>query len=119
VIDGAHNKSSASRLKYSVEQILKYDKLILLIGLSKDKDIRSVCSELVPMSDEVVITRADTPRSADAGMIRGYIRGREVSMTENVKEGLGAAFNIAGENDLILATGSFFLAGEIRNLVKQ
>ncbi|MFH1837189.1 MAG: folylpolyglutamate synthase/dihydrofolate synthase family protein [Candidatus Omnitrophota bacterium] len=118
IIDGAHNKSSASRLKYSVEENLKYDRLILLLGISKDKDIRSICSELVPLSDEVVLTRAASQRSADPGMIRGYIKGKTVCMTSNVKEGLGAALSLAGERDLILATGSFYLIGEVRGLVK-
>jgi len=119
VVDGAHNKASANRLKYSVEQILKYDRLILLLGISKDKDIRSICEELVPLSDEVIITRSSSQRSADPGMIRGYIRGRKVIMTETVKEGLGAALAAAGENDLILATGSFYLVGDIKRILGE
>ena len=118
IVDGAHNKSSASRLKYSVEQILKYDRLILLLGISRDKDIRSICAELVPLSDEVVITRTSSPRSADPDMIRGYIRGKKVCISEDVKKGLGIALSIAEESDLILATGSFYLVGEVRELIK-
>ena len=76
-----------------------------------------MCAELSPLADEVIITRYSSPRSADPDMIRGYIRGKKVSMTRDVKEGLGAALSIAGENDLILATGSFYVVSEVRELV--
>ncbi len=57
VIDGAQNGASAEHLKYSVEQIFKYDKLILLLGISDDKYVKSVCRELVPIADEIILTR--------------------------------------------------------------
>ncbi len=117
VIDGAQNGDSAERLKYSVEQIFKYDRLILLLGFSRDKDIKSVCRHLVPMADEVVLTRASVNRAADPHLIRGYIKGKSVRITADVKEALGVAFSRAGKNDMILATGSFFVIGEVRGLL--
>ncbi|MGB2601441.1 MAG: folylpolyglutamate synthase/dihydrofolate synthase family protein [Candidatus Omnitrophota bacterium] len=117
MIDGAQNGASARQLKESVEQIFRYDKLILLLGLSRDKDIKSVCDELVPLADEVVLTRAGVDRALNPELIRGYIKGREVKLTRDVTEALGTAFHLAGKNDLILATGSFFVIGEVRDLV--
>jgi len=117
VIDGAQNGDSAERLKYSVEQIFKYDRLILLLGFSRDKDIKTVCRHLVPVADEVVLTRASVDRAADPHLIRGYIKGKSVRITSDVKEALGVAFSRAGKNDMILATGSFFVIGEVRGLL--
>ena len=117
VIDGAQNGDSAARLKNSVERIFRYDRLILLVGISRDKDIESVCAQLAPLADEIVLSRASVSRAADPGLIRGYIKGRRVTMTKDVKEGLGAAFSLAGKNDVILATGSFFLIGEVRKMI--
>ena len=117
VIDGAQNAESARQLKYSVEQIFKYDKLILLLGLSRDKDVKGVCGELVSAADEVVITRAGVDRALSPELIKGYVRGRKTIITRDVKEALGTALRAAGKNDLILATGSFFVIGEIRDLL--
>ncbi|RKY42091.1 MAG: hypothetical protein DRP85_03960 [Candidatus Makaraimicrobium thalassicum] len=117
IIDGAQNGDSAERLKYSVEQIFRYDKLILLLGLSRDKNIKSVCRQLVPFADEIVLTRASVDRAADPYLIRGYIKGRRVRVTENVKESLGTAFHLAKKDDMILATGSFFVISEIRKMI--
>jgi dihydrofolate synthase/folylpolyglutamate synthase len=117
VLDGAQNRESAKRLKYSVEQIFNYDRLIVILGLSGDKDIRGVCEELSTIADEFVITRAGVERAANPGTIRGYLRGQKAIITSDVKEALGVALRNASSNDLILATGSFFVIGEIRELV--
>ena len=117
MIDGAQNAASARQLKYSVERIFKYDRLILLLGISKDKDIEGICRNLVPAADEVVVTRARSARAADPEIIRGYIRGKNVRMTGDAAEALGTAFKLAGANDLVLAAGSFFLIGEIRKMI--
>ncbi|MFH1665590.1 MAG: folylpolyglutamate synthase/dihydrofolate synthase family protein [Candidatus Omnitrophota bacterium] len=117
VIDGAQNGDSAMRLKSSVEKIFKYDKLILVLGLSEDKDIKSVCANLAPMADEIVVTRSSVRRAADPHIIRGYIKGRQVTVTSDVKEALGTAFRLAARGDMILVTGSFYLIGEVRELV--
>ncbi len=117
VIDGAHNGESAMHLKKAVERIFKYDRLILLLGLSQDKDMKRVCRELVPLADEIVLTRASVSRAADPRLIRRYIKRKSVKITENVKQALDAASALAGKNDMILATGSFFVIGEVRRIV--
>ncbi len=117
VIDGAQNGASAARLKYSIEQIFKYDKLILLLGLSRDKDIIGICRELVPLADEVILTRASVERAMDPALLKGYIKGKKACITRDVEEGLGMAFSRTVKDDLILATGSFFVIGEVRRLM--
>lgn len=117
IIDGAQNGESAEELKYSIEEIFKYDKLILLIGLSEDKDIKSFCEQLVPIADEVILTRSASKRAQDPSVIRGFVKGKPAKVTRNVKEALGLALSASGTNDLILAAGSFYLIGEVRNLI--
>lgn len=117
VIDGAQNGDSVRNLKLSIEQIFKYDKLILLLGVSQDKDIKGICRHISPLADNIVLSRASISRALDPHLIRGYIKGKRVRITNNVKEALGVAFQLAGKNDLILATGSFYLIGEVRRMI--
>lgn len=119
IIDGAQNMASAARLKYSIEQIFKYDKLILLLGVSNDKDIKGISRELGPMADRIIITRSQNERSADPYIIKGFFRGFKTIVTRDVKEGLGTALALAGANDIILATGSFFLISEVARLLSK
>ena len=119
IIDGAHNEDSAAKLCSSVEKIHSGGKIILIAGFSGDKDIMGMCRMFGKMSDVVIITRASSPRAADPYVVRGYFRGndKEVIVTGDVKEALGMALKTAGKNDMILATGSFFVIGEIRKLL--
>ena len=117
ILDGAQNVDSAENLKESIEQIFKYDKLVLLLGFSKDKDIRGVCNALKGFADEIILTKASNSRGADAHLVRGYFKGREIKVTKDTKEALGIALSLANKRDLILATGSFYVVAEIRKLV--
>ncbi|MFH1878532.1 MAG: folylpolyglutamate synthase/dihydrofolate synthase family protein [Candidatus Omnitrophota bacterium] len=117
VIDGAQNGESAEKLRYSVEEIFKYDKLILILGISRDKDIKGITDELVPLADHIILTKARVSRAADPYIIRGFIKGKKTDITADVREALGMAFYLAGKNDMILAAGSFFLTGEILELI--
>jgi dihydrofolate synthase/folylpolyglutamate synthase len=118
VLDGAQNEESAKRLKDSVEKIFRYNKLILVLGLSKDKDIKGVCRWLVPLADEIVLTKASVDRACDPLLIRGYVKGKPVKITGSSKEAMGAAFSKAGKGDMILVTGSFFVIGEVKQLIQ-
>lgn len=117
VIDGAQNADSARSLRKSIEQIFRYDKLILLAGLSKDKDIKGFFSELAPLASEIIITRSLSERAQDPQLIKGHLKGKRAKVTRNAKEALGAALALAGEKDLILIAGSFFLIAEVRRMI--
>lgn len=119
VIDAAHNEVSAERLKYSVERIFKYDRLILIAGFSNDKDIRSMCRVLGGLTDNIILTKAALARAADPYIVRGYFRGKDVTVTTDIREALGLALSMAREKDMILATGSFFVIGEVRKMLTK
>ncbi len=119
IIDGAHNEESAERLCSSVKNIHAGGKVILIAGFSRDKDIAGICRTFGELSNTVIITRSSSPRAADPYVVRGYFRGRDkdIEVTGDVKEALGLALSKAGKKDMILATGSFFVIGEIRKLL--
>ena len=117
VADGAQNADSALNLKKSIEQVFKYDRLVLLLGMSRDKDIEGVCRHLAPFADEIVLTRAEGARAADPRIIRECIKKSHVKVTLDVASGVREAFNLADKKDLILATGSFFVIAEARRIV--
>jgi dihydrofolate synthase/folylpolyglutamate synthase len=117
VIDGAQNEESAQCLKESIERIFRRKRLVLILGLSKDKDIKGVCRQLTSLADEVILTKASVERAADPLLVRGYIKGKPAKVTRDTKEALGIAFSKAGKDDMILATGSFYVIAEIRKLI--
>jgi dihydrofolate synthase / folylpolyglutamate synthase len=114
VLDGAQNLASARVLKKAVRNSFKYRKVVLVLGISSDKDIQGICQELDSLADAVILTSASTPRAVDAVKLAGYFK-RKIYLTSNVKEAKFLASKLAGRNDLILVTGSLFVVGEFRN----
>jgi len=128
VLDGAQNLASARVLRRAIREnfvrlpdkqgpILarKYRKLILVLGISSDKDIAGICKCLDSLADEVILTRADTVRAATVEKLAGYFK-RKLHLTSSVKEAKLLAGQIAQKEDLILVTGSLFVVGEFRNV---
>ncbi len=125
LVDGAHNGDSARRLresilKYFSESGEKYRKAILIIGSSSDKDISAIVNELYPIFDRVIVSHSHHPRAMLPEVIVSEFmkHGIKPEVTVNVPEALAIAHSLAGGNDLICATGSLFIVGEIIELVK-
>ncbi|MBI2979467.1 MAG: hypothetical protein HYY41_01330 [Chloroflexi bacterium] len=116
VVDGAHNPYSAGKLRQALEQYFKFDRAILIIGVSSDKDLAGMVSELSPLFDEVIATHSIHPRAlATASIVAEFHRqGVAARATEDISSALPLALTLAGENDLICVTGSLFVvAGAI------
>ncbi len=117
VLDGAQNRASARAIKGAIEEIFLYDGLILVLGVSADKDIRGIAEELCPISREVILTRTRSPRAARPESIRDQLNGLcpKITLTQNVKKAIGLARARASKEGLILITGSLYLVGEVLN----
>jgi len=113
VLDGAQNVASAQALKKAIKDNFEYKKLILILGISSDKDIAGICRELLPLADTTILTQANSPRAADVDVIEKIARGKIIK-TRKVKEAKRIALKLAGKKDLILVTGSLFVVGEFR-----
>ncbi len=114
IVDGAHNPDGAQRLKQSLEQYFDFDRAILVIGVSSDKDIAGIVSELAPLFDKVIITRSRHPRAMALPLLKAEFRrhGVEAQAVEAVSEALSLALAQAGAGDLICIAGSLFVVAE-------
>lgn len=115
IVDGAQNSASARSLKEAVKKTFGKPRLILVLGFSQDKDIAGVCDELVPISNEVILTKAASPRAQEPEVIMRSIK-KKVRVTRSVPEALALAGKLAGSDALILVTGSLFVVGEVLQL---
>ncbi len=115
VLDAAHNPHGAEALRSAIEQLFAFDRLILVAGLSSEKDIGGFMEVLAPLASEVILTMFSNPRAASPEAILAAAQmldpGRVIATT-SVPEALAHAQNLAGPNDLILVTGSVLTIGE-------
>ena len=118
--DGAHNADSANRLRETIEKYLHFDRLILILGASSDKDIAGIVGELAPMSSLVIVTRSRHPRALEPASLLEELekQGVKGELAESESSAAERAMEMAGPRDLICATGSLFVAAEAREYIK-
>lgn len=116
VIDSAHNRDSARKLRRTLDDYFPREKVILIIGASEDKDIAGMFAELAGRVDQVIATRSYHPRSMDVEEIVEVVKGynKPAKIVLEVPEALDEALEMAATGSLILAGGSLFIAAGVR-----
>jgi dihydrofolate synthase/folylpolyglutamate synthase len=114
VIDGGHNVGAARQLVQSIRQYLDFERAILVMGTSQDKDVAGLVAELAPLFNRVIVTRSGHPRAlAPATLAAEFARqGIKVQLTTDVPAALSQALTLAGEKDLVCVAGSLFVVAE-------
>ena len=121
VLDSAHNVASVQVLVDALRENLKWDRLILCFAAAKDKDISGMLRLLIPLANEAVFTTTGNPRSAsteDLAEAVSSFKAIPITQEANPLKAFELAEARAGANDLILITGSFYLAGKIKEGLK-
>ena len=117
LLDSAHNQDSATRLRNALSTF-PHRRLILLFGVSIDKDVAGMMDALGEAADAIVLTRSFHPRAASAASLEKIVRPRfpekAIYLSDDVAPGLDLALSLAGPDDLILATGSIFVVAATR-----
>ena len=116
LLDGAHNPAGISVLCRSFKKDFSYRRLILIFGALADKDYRRMLQKIVPLASIIILTQLKTKRAVPVNDIMETVKkmGYPAIVTENVKQAIERAQALAKKQDLICATGSFYLAGEIK-----
>jgi dihydrofolate synthase/folylpolyglutamate synthase len=114
ILDGAHNPAGARALARYLERFYRTRRIWLVYGAMRDKAIEEVAGILFPMATELVLTAPDTSRALRPEALaefagRGHIQ-------PNVEAAIEYARAHAGDEDVIVITGSLFLVGEARKL---
>jgi len=112
VVDGAHNVDSVQKLEQSIKQYFTFDRAILIVGFSSDKNLAGMVSEFASFFDEVIATRSIHPRAMDTAPIVSEFgrHGMEAAETDDISIALPLALDLAGDRDIICVTGSLFVA---------
>ena len=102
ILDGVQNVASAQALRDTLVENFPDKRIILVLGFSRDKDIKQICRQLIPIAQEVIFTQADNPRAADVDAIKQIVGSQfavHSSQTRRVKEAMVLARRKAGPED--------------------
>jgi dihydrofolate synthase / folylpolyglutamate synthase len=129
LIDGAHNPAAAAVLAQALKRtfLQKYKKIIMILGIMNDKDIKGIMEPLLPLASHIICTSPAGSRAASAetlAEVAASLGFPAAQMTRTVKEALGIATQIAmhqapSTTPLIIVTGSFYTAGETKEMLGQ
>ena len=109
LIDSAHNPSGLKILVKELKDV-HYNKLILVVGFSDDKDIKTMSKIIKNKANIVILTKSNNFKAVEPKTIKKYFKSSII--ITNPKKALNYAKSIAKKNDLILIAGSIFLVGE-------
>ena len=123
VLDGAHNAAAGAVVaEYLARRRCQQPRgrRVLVIGMMRDKDAKAFFSEILPVADEVVLTRAGLERAATVSELRSSLGVWEgiVHETASPTEALSLARRRASPDDVICVTGSLLLVGEVKALLR-
>jgi dihydrofolate synthase/folylpolyglutamate synthase len=116
ILDGAHNPAGALVLKESLEKEFKYEHLLLVIGIMKDKDIQSMLHYLAPLADHIILTKPQIDRAAPPSLLKKAMgqNGKKAEIAENLEEAIGRSLSLTRKEDLLCITGSLYTVGEAK-----
>ncbi len=120
IIDGAHNLQGVKNLVKNLK-LFNYNRLILGLGILKDKDVEHMVGTLVPLADEIVITEVNMPRKMDAYVLQEIVNkyNKNTLVEKDIKKAIDKAFEIANKDDVIIFAGSLYLIGDVRRIFTQ
>lgn len=116
LVDGAHNVDGARALASALAALPRDRPRTLLLGASRDKDVRAIAAALRPMIDRVLTTSCAHPRAMMPGEVAERLVGLGVPVLPAgpIEDALPLAREGKG---LVIVAGSLFLAGAARDLL--
>ncbi|HET6370557.1 MAG TPA: folylpolyglutamate synthase/dihydrofolate synthase family protein [Nitrospiria bacterium] len=119
LLDGAHNPAGARALAEFLatqKHERRSGRIILIVGILKDKNIAGILRPLLTLADEVIFTRPDLPRAASPSELAESAGSYPLAIftLDGVPDALAFALSRLTPGDLLCITGSLYTVGEAK-----
>lgn len=121
VIDGAHNIDGIRTLKESVKEYFSYNKLILILGILGDKQVKEMVNTIGSLGEDIILTEPHNERAESLEVMESYLKEEKKNVYKimNYREAYEKALDLANEDDLILICGSLYMVGDMRKEITR
>jgi dihydrofolate synthase/folylpolyglutamate synthase len=130
ILDVAHNPDSIAAFCETLKDKQSPKPRVLIFASSKDKDYRQMLSVVVEAFDHIVCTQyQDNPRAVLVEKLSAVAEQLSLDLPEQERPTVSAAATpaaalnkareLAGPGGTVCGTGSFFLATELRQIVRN
>ena len=119
ILDGAHNPAATREVAAFVREHLAGRRVRLVYASMRDKAIGEISRILFPLAEEVYLTRPAIERAAIAEEILAAAEypPRRVIVQPQPVRALEEACQASAPEDVVLVTGSLYLAGTIKRAI--
>lgn len=119
ILDGGHNEGCAAALSDFIKKHLSDKRIIMVSSLMADKDYTSYLSAVCPFAESFIATKADVPRALNSAELCKCAEEfcKNCYDIPEPQKAITAAHNILQPDDALIICGSFYLAGEIREML--
>ena len=116
VLDCAHNRDSALKLRLTLEEYYQGRSVILVFGALEDKDVEGMFAELMPVVKALILVKSFHPRSIETARLLAIAQpfGHTVHVVDHIPDAMEKALHMVGENMAVLVTGSISVVAEAR-----
>ena len=121
IIDGAHNPDGATALARSLDEFVVDGRRTVVLGMLAGRDPRRLLQALdLAGFDRIVATTAPSPRGLPARDLAGTISelGVVSEVVDDPLDAIRSAVDRAAADDLVVVTGSLYLAGLARGAAR-
>ncbi|MBS7630094.1 bifunctional folylpolyglutamate synthase/dihydrofolate synthase [Candidatus Bathyarchaeota archaeon] len=122
ILDCAKDPEAIRSLKETLLNDFVFSKMIAVISISSDKDISSMIRYFSEVVDYFIITAHKVMgRAAEPSIIAREVEKYRIpyELAHDVKDAIQKALSLAKDDEVICVTGSVFIVGEARDLLKQ
>ena len=109
LVDCAHNEAGAKQLGSFLMGLSRTKNRILILGVSRDKDLRNIIMPIVNQVDKVYVFAADHPRAVPTLELQSQLESLRVEA--DILPSLDIVPSILAADNMLVVTGSIFLVG--------
>ncbi len=115
-LDGTHNPAGARELLAFWSEQLANRRIVLLFGAVRDKAVEEITGLLFPRAGHVICTQPRSARAISAQRLAELTShdAHNVEVISEPEAALARALELARPDDVVFATGSLYLVGDLR-----
>lgn len=127
LLDGSHNPQGMKATMETVRRVSGGNSVRCIFGVMADKDISAMAGELLLTVQEVVAVTPEYPRAMEAKELYERLKEEksrlnaktQLNFCQTVADGLRLLLAKSEKNEFLLAIGSLYMAGEVKNFFSK
>ena len=121
LLDGGHNPHGFRAAAATLKELFPDQQATVMMGVMADKDHGDMIRELLPIAKRFITVRPESPRAMTDEDLAAEIRslGGRAEPAGTVQSGIRKMLNEAAPDDVLLAIGSLYMAGDVRTTMGE